>query len=986
MNVMKRILLYSFSAIYGLISLLCSQSAAAAIDAKINFETEVPKAFVCGENSTIGLSDRHYKDGMHSLRWSWSAPSTLRYNDFGQLMRSFRVKGAGIMLWIYNPKAVDADMRFSFETPTGEIPYRFDFHMDFTGWRACWIKYNDMPGDHASQQVSRLTISTPAGVESGEIFIDRLTFSEVKLNDQITPDMQIPDNNCNLRRELWHWARLWEWEQYAYEEPLREITSEEKTQLDAVKSRVESILTATMSSVPYINGTIIPRALENLKKAAIRRTGDGGITGAPLLSNDECNRPKGELRLDDIENMLYAFALNSYLNNSSKYDDDFFLVMDHAIDQGFAFGHGNGTNHHYGYNVRKIYDAMWLMRDKIAARGRTDEYVKVLAYWSGLAETRKPYVYGRDELLDSWHTLLIPKIVSALMLPTEAEQLRAMKALGVWLSGSLDFTPGTIGGIKVDGTTFHHGGLYPAYSTGAFAMIGYYCKVTAGTDFTLTEPARRNFKLALMSMADYTNLRDWGLGIAGRHPFGKNGSIPDADVNAFGYLAALGDLTGSGKGVDPHLAGAYLRLKGTDKQLNSLFKKEGVSAGPTPSGFFVFNYGALGIHRRDNWMVTLKVYNTDVWGSEIYAKDNRFGRYQSYGSAPIIGSGNPVSAAASGFVQEGWDWNRVPGATTIHLPYAELESPRPGTLMERNPERFSGASSLEGRNGVLALHFTERDYKNFTPGATAYKTIFCFDNRMVFLGSGIDNDNAMYPTETTLFQLRMDDPHETIEVDGQIHDAFPLHLSRGGERLALSDTKGNFYVVKNAGAVNILKQSQTSPNDKTRAPQTGDFATAYIDHGKAPKQAQYEYAVYIQPSNKEISRLLKKDGYEVLRKDNTAHVVKDLATGITGYVCFGAYTGEGLVRKATEETIVMERTDTDGQLVMSVCTPDLGLTEKTYTTRQESRPLVKEVLLDGSWDLAAQYPGVEAVLHGTGTLLKITCRHGQPVEFRLRKK
>ena len=451
-------------------------------------------------------------------------------------------------------------------------------------------------------------------------------------------------------------------------------------------------------------------------------------------------------------------------------------------------------------------------------------------------------------------------------------------------------------------------------------------------------------------------------------------------------MIAHSDLTGSGKGADPELAGAYLRLKGTDKELNSLFKKEGISAGPTPSGFFVYNYGAAGIHRRGDWMVTLKAYNSDVWGSEIYTRDNRYGRYQSYGSAPIIGSGNPVSAAASGFVQDGWDWNRVPGATTIHLPYPELESPLPGTLMERNPERFSGASSLEGRNGVLAFQFVERDRKNFTPGATAHKSVFCFDNRMVFLGSGIDNDNQAYPTETTLFQLRMDSPGEQLEVDGEIYDAFPLNLSKGGERLALSDTKGNFYVVKNAAAVNILKQEQTSPNDKTRAPQTGNFATAYIDHGRAPKQAGYEYAVYIQPTNKEITRVIKKDSYEVLRRDNTAHVVKDLATGITGYVCFGEYTGQGLVRKATGESIVMERTDADGQVVMSVCTPDLGLTEKTYTTRQESRPIEKEVLLDGAWELAAQYPGVEAVSHDTGTLLKITCRHGQPVEFRLKKK
>ena len=309
-----------------------------------------------------------------------------------------------------------------------------------------------------------------------------------------------------------------------------------------------------------------------------------------------------------------------------------------------------------------------------------------------------------------------------------------------------------------------------------------------------------------MTMASYTDLRDWGLGLAGRHPFGKNGRIPDADVNAFGYLAALGDLTGSGRGADPELAGAYLRLKGTDKELNSLFRKEGISAGPTPSGFFVYNYGAAGIHRRGDWMVTLKAFNTDVWGSEIYTKDNRYGRYQSYGSAPIIGSGNPVSAAASGFVQEGWDWNRVPGATTIHLPYPELESPLPGTLMGAQPALLGAPRRSKAATAYWPLHFVEKDRKNFTPGATAYKSVFCFDNRMVFLGSGIDNDNQAYPTETTLFQLRMDSPAEQIEVDGELYDAFPLNLSKGGERLALSDTKGNFYVVKNAAAVNITKK------------------------------------------------------------------------------------------------------------------------------------------------------------------------------------
>ena len=100
---MKKTLLYGLSAVLTLTTILGSLPVHAAIDAKINFETGIPKAFVAGDNSTLTPSTKHFKDGQQSMLWSWTAPSTLQYNDFGQLMRSFRVKKAGIMLWIYNP-------------------------------------------------------------------------------------------------------------------------------------------------------------------------------------------------------------------------------------------------------------------------------------------------------------------------------------------------------------------------------------------------------------------------------------------------------------------------------------------------------------------------------------------------------------------------------------------------------------------------------------------------------------------------------------------------------------------------------------------------------------------------------------------------------------------------------------------------------------------------------------------------------------------
>lgn len=118
------------------------------------------------------------------------------------------------------------------------------------------------------------------------------------------------------------------------------------------------------------------------------------------------------------------------------------------------------------------------------------------------------------------------------------------------------------------------------------------------------------------------------------------------------------------------------------------------------------------------------------------------------------------------FVPEGWDWNRLPGTTTIHLPFELLDSPLKGTTMARSKENFSGSTSLDGKNGMFAMKLMERDYENFTPDFVARKSVFCFDNRMVCLGTGITNSNTEYPTETTLFQTKYNGKDSKVGDDG----------------------------------------------------------------------------------------------------------------------------------------------------------------------------------------------------------------------------
>ena len=60
----------------------------------------------------------------------------------------------------------------------------------------------------------------------------------------------------------------------------------------------------------------------------------------------------------------------------------------------------------------------------------------------------------------------------------------------------------------------------------------------------------------------------------------------------------------------------------------------------------------------------------------------------------------------------------------------------------------------------------------------------------------------------------------------------------------------------------------------------------------------------------------------------------------------------------------MERREKDGTIVLSVCSPDLGLEDKSYTTPEPSKVIVKEINVNGK-------------------IIKAECINGQPVEFRI---
>ena len=931
----------------------------------VGFEESVPQTFKVAGKGELKTSSLFYKEGKSSLEWDFQPGSTLDVQVSPLSLNAKKEQQFGITLWIYNEKPQQDSVRFEFLNEAGEVSYWFSYHLQAAGWRACWISFAYMNGNKKDKNIVGYRLVAPQ--REGRIFLDRLTFPEKKMNLRTTPDQQLPTNNGLSNRDLWHWCLVWKWEKQSYDIPLlSKLTSRQKKDLKTIEQRLTDFLDVKKAPQGQVNA-----AYKTFEKAAITPSAAGtGFTGMPVVAPDEQDKKKGEMSWNDIETMLAGFAYDACYNQNETSKKNYFTVFDYAIDQGFAFGSGMGTNHHYGYQIRKIYTTAWLMRNEIYKHPHRDVYLSTLRFWAALQETRQPCSPGRDELLDSWHTLLMAKLISAMMFPDANRQEQALNGLSRWLSSSLRYTPGSIGGIKVDGTTFHHGGFYPGYTTGVLATIGQFIAFTNGTDFELTEEARQHIKSAFIAMRNYCNFYEWGIGISGRHPFG--GKMGSEDIEAFANIALSGDLSGRGDAFDHGLAADYLRLiRNGDTPNARFFKKEGIQPAQAPQGFFVYNYGSAGIFRRADWMVTLKGYTTDVWGAEIYAKDNRYGRYQSYGSVQIMGKGNPVSRAGSGFVQEGWDWNRLPGTTTIHLPFELLDSPLKGTTMARSEENFSGSSSLGGMNGMFAIKLMERDYDNFTSDFVARKSVFCFDNRMICLGTGITNSNADYPTETTLFQTKFNGKEPKAD-----NDDYWLH-----------DGYDNYYHVVD-GTVRSQVADQESRHEKTREKTAGKFSSAWIEHGKAPKDGTYEYMVLIQPSAAELDELQKTPAYEVLQRDQMAHVVYDKKTGITGYATFEAYqpVNDQFIVSIPAETMVMYDKESDNRIRLSVCDPNLNLAEKTYTTKEPSRPIRKKIVVKGIWMLPSPQEGIQLEYEGNNTLLNVTCQHGQPVEMLLTNK
>lgn len=920
-------------------------------------EDAVSSNWSSSQSSILSVSDAHYKKGNRSIEWAFNSGDTLfisqpdldpdKVTDFYH--HTFK-------LWVYNTVPAESEgLIFQFLDANGTIQYSFNFGLNYTGWRKILRSYRyDMQGAKTTSHLDQLRIIAPSSVTNGRIFFDDLSY--VKKRELRYRDFQMPDIDGYLSD-----TENYDAYQHSYEGAAEVPTA---IQLEEINKIKQSYLQTLKGNAPTAS------AVDNAKNFYSSLNiveGPDGIRGKPV---DETN-------IGIFEAPMLTLARNFIHSGDMESKEMMILMTRHLLDQGVAFGSNiivaGGSK---GYSFRKTPDAIILMHDQLPAELK-EQLLKMFIWQFKLND-----FWNQNRLpggnMDDIH-VMGSRVLGSILFFMEDEGLKNQYLIGFkeYLENILTESPGTRGGIKPDGVSFHHNAHYNGYMY-AYNTLGNFLYYLKETSFQIDQQAYSEFKKAIMTMALMSVKSTDGLQyfnfLAGRHPFyGVNFPIQKQTVYKIAKLG--GDL--DGRNFDPEIAELYNRVWGDIEEFQNLPVE-------SPNGFWSFNFSPMSLYRQDNWAVGIKGMNNVFWGSEIYSAKNRYGRYLSYGAVEVLYEGGNEQ---SGYDINGWDWNKIPGTTTINLPWNKLIA-ETSRIDEKSASNFAGAVKFNSDTGFYAFDFKENNnegrFANHNPSFRFQKSMYSINGKIISLGSGIENNDQINPTITTIFQnsIHADSPPVTLnssnlqgnrEINGETVNWF-------------LDAYGTGYIIMPGDNILFTQGLQESPGETGDGSfTTGEFATGWIDHGTGPDNAAYEMIIVPNSSEAEMSELsseLQENKlYNILKMDKSGHIVK-FGDNITAYSLFSSnILLDGNIIEANDKPCMIMAENTGEKLKIKFINPNTSQISNSSHYGLQTVTLT----LSGNWDIDSGNGVRIERWDENKTQINVTSHYGQQIEFILNK-
>ncbi len=974
----------------------------------LSFE-ESAAPVVALRGSTVVRSEAHYKHGMRSLRWQWRRDGAqLRLeapiNYLSQNPDPNDTSISSFVFWLYAPEAVGGELRFEFRKKGRRCAW-FDYGLNFSGWRGAWVAFDrDMQGT-PEEGMDELVI-TVNGARHGELFFDHFilaSFQDVRYH---TADLQAPFINAATDS---HWLVLLRSWRNPMPKVALTVSDAERQGMATVEKRLRERLLEDKKPQPLV------RLRDRFAQYNIRKNTDGTLCGKPIwferyaetylhMGHSDVKRlyAANDQTLRGCNDLLFQLAVAYDASRSDAERSElarmYLLLTRHLLDQGFAAGSAQGTLHHLGYSMRNFYTAPIIMREELRRAGLESVVQQAMEWFSGVGEVKlPPAALGMD--IDAFNTSLIGRLASIIMLPDSPKKVAYLAAFSRWVDNGYKITEGTSACFKSDGTVFHHRHHYPAYAVGGFDGGVDAVWLLARTPFAVSAESHAILKRALLEMRFYCNLRSFPLAMSGRHPDGLGELVPWH----YARLALAGSPDGT-QDVDRELAAAYLRVVPDETRYTRMFSLLGIAPESAPEGCRVYGYNASLSYRRGDWLLTVAGHSRYIWSAEIYQGANHYGRYLTFGSMQLLGDGSPIGSLGSGFRQPGWDWRYIPATTALVVPMERMKADIRNVdtcsgyeEMLLSDETFAGGVSYCDRDGLYALKLHDHDKYNGT--LRARKSYFLFGNRVVALGSDIENMTED-EVHTTLFQNYMEQEDTPMQINGTTVVTFPYHATLDNRTVLIDNLRNAYFIPQ--GEVRLSRERQHSLDEETDAPTENNYMRASIYHGTVFRHGGYEYMQVVHASDADVTAYMRQLPYEVLQRDSMAHIVRDRVTETIGYALFEAgEVDQGLLLSVSKPALVMIG-GADNALTVSLSDPDLRFYEGPADERLDangkriersiysrawidrpSQPSAVRLTLRGEWRIEGDSSSVRVESVGGNTELTVTCREGATRQINL---
>lgn len=600
---------------------------------------------------------------------------------------------------------------------------------------------------------------------------------------------------------------------------------------------------------------------------------------------------------------------------------------------------------------------------------------------------------------------------------TDTDKVANMTYLKNFNDNALKIGYGWSDFIKPDFITYHHRGVYSnSYGVDALFSSAILNVFLNNTAYELDGTAKKNLKEALMAYKKFSVDFEIPRGTTGRFPT-ETASLTTLRA-ALAYLYYTDPVANLDAGqefkrlwnLSPVLNTSLIRSLNINSTVTAMqiMDKTITNTTPAPSfenGQFSFPYAGLSIHKFNNNHISIKGTSKHLWNYENSASENRFGAYQSAGAIEIFTTGTPKDRVSNGLIENGWDWSHIPGTTVLNQSYTTLNGYTSNLLTEKD---FLAHASLDD-NGVFAMDYQDA---NAVSAMSAIKTNFFYKDKILCLGTNINNATGTIPVHTTLFQTSLASTTTETLINGSTKTGINDSFTQTAGAFWATDAVGNGFVLPssifNTSEVVIKRSTQTSRNNQNTADTQGNFVTAYINHGAAPIAGSYRYGIVLKGGSTETAEFANNfDNYfTVLQQDDKAHVVKFVSDNIYNYVIFnvGSTFSQDIVKKVDKPSIVMTQSiDNGNKQKISLTNPNLGLLNSgefypmefsgcnTCIGRDPAKiykiPVAEavKVILAGKWSLILSNPDVIATINGNDTELTFKTINGITIQTELIK-